>query len=79
MLINVFGGIMQCDVLARGVVDAAREVKLSIPLVVRMEGTNVKEGKQILADSGIKVIAANDMADAARRVVEAIGNRTLIR
>jgi succinyl-CoA synthetase beta subunit len=73
VLINVFGGIMQCDVLARGVVDAAREVKLSIPLVVRMEGTNVKEGKQILADSGIKVIAANDMADAARRVVDSIG------
>jgi succinyl-CoA synthetase beta subunit len=73
VLINVFGGIMQCDVLARGVVDAAREVKLSIPLVVRMEGTNVKEGKQILAESGIKVIAANDMADAARRVVESIG------
>ena len=73
VLINVFGGIMQCDVLARGVVDAAREVKLSIPLVVRMEGTNVKEGKQILAGSGIKVIAANDMADAARLAVESIG------
>src|ERR1700745_2970710 len=73
VLINVFGGIMQCDVLARGVVDAAREVKLSIPLVVRMEGTNVKEGKQILTESGIKVISASDMADAARRVVEAIG------
>jgi len=73
VLINVFGGIMQCDVLAQGVVEAAREVKLSVPLVVRMEGTNVKEGKQILADSGIKVITANDMADAARRVVESIG------
>jgi succinyl-CoA synthetase beta subunit len=73
VLINVFGGIMQCDVLARGVVDAAREVKLSIPLVVRMEGTNVKEGKQILAESGIKVIAANDMADAARLAVKSIG------
>jgi succinyl-CoA synthetase beta subunit len=73
VLINVFGGIMQCDVLARGVVEAAREVKLSVPLVVRMEGTNVEQGKKILADSGIKVIAANDMADAARRVVESIG------
>ena len=73
MLINVFGGIMQCDVLAQGVVEAAREVKLSIPLVVRMEGTNVKEGKQILAESGIKVIAANEMADAARLAVESIG------
>ncbi|MBF6559493.1 MAG: ADP-forming succinate--CoA ligase subunit beta [Candidatus Binataceae bacterium] len=75
VLVNIFGGIMQCDVLAQGVVDAAREVKLSIPLVVRMEGTNVDKGKQILKDSGIKVIAANDMADAARRVVEAIGQR----
>src|SRR5580692_1172689 len=73
VLVNIFGGIMLCDVLAQGVVDAAREVKLNIPLVVRMEGTNVEKGKQILKDSGIKVIAASDMADAARRVVEAIG------
>jgi succinyl-CoA synthetase beta subunit len=73
VLVNIFGGIMLCDVLAQGVVDAAREVKLDIPLVVRMEGTNVDKGKQILKDSGIKVIAASDMADAARRVVEAIG------
>ena len=73
VLINIFGGIMLCDVLAQGVVDAAREVKLEVPLVVRMEGTNVDKGKQILKDSGIKVIAASDMADAARRVVEAIG------
>jgi succinyl-CoA synthetase beta subunit len=72
VLINIFGGIMLCDVLAQGVVDAAREVKLSIPLVVRMEGTNVDKGKQILKDSGIAVIAAADMADAARRVVAAI-------
>jgi succinyl-CoA synthetase beta subunit len=75
VLINIFGGIMLCDVLAQGVVDAAREVKLNIPLVVRMEGTNVDKGKAILKDSGIAVIAANDMADAARRVVEAIGHR----
>jgi succinyl-CoA synthetase beta subunit len=73
VLINIFGGIMLCDVLAQGVVDAAREVKLEVPLVVRMEGTNVDKGKQILKDSGIKVIAASDMADAARRVVQAIG------
>jgi succinyl-CoA synthetase beta subunit len=71
VLVNIFGGIMLCDVLAQGVVDAAREVKLSIPLVVRMEGTNVDKGKQILRDSGIAVIAATDMADAARRAVEA--------
>ena len=75
VLVNIFGGIMLCDVLAQGVVDAAREVKLNIPLVVRMEGTNVDKGKQILKDSGIKVIAASDMADAARRVVEAIGHQ----
>jgi succinyl-CoA synthetase beta subunit len=73
VLINIFGGIMLCDVLAQGVVDAAREVRLQVPLVVRMEGTNVDKGKQILRDSGIKVISASDMADAARRVVEAIG------
>jgi succinyl-CoA synthetase beta subunit len=71
VLINIFGGIMLCDVLAQGVVDAAREVKLKIPLVVRMEGTNVDKGKQILKDSGIAVIPAADMADAARRAVEA--------
>src|SRR6266478_6299845 len=75
VLINIFGGIMQCDVLAQGVVEAAHQVKLNVPLVVRMEGTNVDKGKQILKDSGISVIAAADMADAARRVVEAIGQR----
>jgi succinyl-CoA synthetase beta subunit len=72
VLINIFGGIMQCDVLAQGVVEAARQVKLSVPLVVRMEGTNVDKGKQILKESGIKVITATDMADGARRIVEAI-------
>lgn len=73
VLINIFGGIMRCDVLAQGVVEAAKQVKLSVPLVVRMEGTNVTEGKKILADSGIKVITAIDMADAARRIVKEIG------
>ncbi|HXM89176.1 MAG TPA: ADP-forming succinate--CoA ligase subunit beta, partial [Candidatus Acidoferrum sp.] len=73
VLINIFGGIMRCDVLAQGVVEAAKQVKLNVPLVVRMEGTNVVEGKKILADSGIKVIAASDMADAAKRIVQAIG------
>ncbi len=75
VLINIFGGIMRCDVLAQGVVEAAQQVSLSLPLVVRMEGTNVDQGKKILADSGIKVIAAADLADAARRVTEAIGAR----
>jgi succinyl-CoA synthetase beta subunit len=75
VLINIFGGIMRCDVLAQGVVEAAKQVNLSVPLVVRMEGTNVDQGKKILADSGIKVITAADLADAARRVTEAIGAR----
>ncbi len=73
VLINIFGGIMRCDVLAQGVVEAAKQVNLSVPLVVRMEGTNVVEGKKILAESGIKVIGAADLADAARKVTEAIG------
>ena len=73
VLINIFGGIMQCDVLAQGVVEAAHQVKLNVPLVVRMEGTNVERGRQILKDSGLAVIAAADMADGARRIVEAIG------
>jgi succinyl-CoA synthetase beta subunit len=73
VLINIFGGIMRCDVLAQGVVEAAKQVKLNVPLVVRMEGTNVTEGKKILADSGIKVITATDMADAAHRIVKEIG------
>jgi succinyl-CoA synthetase beta subunit len=73
VLINIFGGIMQCDVLAKGVVEAARQVKLSLPLVVRMEGTNVEQGRKILAESGLKVLSAKEMADAARRAVEALG------
>jgi succinyl-CoA synthetase beta subunit len=72
VLINIFGGIMRCDVLAQGVVEAAKQVKLNVPLVVRLEGTNVVEGKKILAESGIKVITAADMADAAKRIVQAI-------
>jgi succinyl-CoA synthetase beta subunit len=74
VLINIFGGIMRCDVLAEGVVEAARQVKLSVPLVVRMEGTNVELGRQILNSSGLKITAASDMADAARRIVALIGN-----
>jgi succinyl-CoA synthetase beta subunit len=72
VLINIFGGIMRCDVLAQGVVEAARQVNLKVPLVVRMEGTNVEQGKKILAESGLKVIPASDMADAARRITQAI-------
>ncbi len=69
ILVNIFGGIMKCDVIAEGVVAAARQVSLTVPLVVRLEGTNVDLGKRILADSGLPIIAANDMADAAEKVV----------
>ncbi len=71
ILVNIFGGIMRCDVIAEGLVNAAREVNLSVPLVVRLEGTNVERGREILADSGIAVIAATTMADAAEKVVAA--------
>ena len=71
ILVNIFGGIMKCDVIANGVVAAAREVKLAVPLVVRMKGTNEDLGKQILKDSGLPIIAANNMAEAAKRVVAA--------
>ena len=71
ILVNIFGGIMKCDVIAEGVVAAAREVNLTVPLVVRLEGTNVELGKKILADSGLPIISGNDMADAAQKVVAA--------
>jgi succinyl-CoA synthetase beta subunit len=73
IFINIFGGILRCDVLAEGVVQAAREVSLAVPLVVRMEGTNVEQGKQILASSGLDIIAATDMLDGARKAVAAAG------
>ena len=72
ILINIFGGIMRCDVLAQGVVDAAKEIKIKVPLVVRLAGTNFEEGKKILQNSGLKIISANDLSDAAKKVVEAI-------
>jgi succinyl-CoA synthetase beta subunit len=71
ILVNIFGGIMRCDVIAEGVVAAAREVHLSVPLVVRLEGTNVELGKTILAESGLPIISGSDMADAAEKVVAA--------
>ena len=71
ILVNIFGGIMKCDVIAEGVVAAAREVHLSVPLVVRLEGTNVELGKKILAKSGLPIISGSDMADAAQKVVAA--------
>ncbi len=72
VLVNIFGGIMRCDVIAEGVVAAAREVNLNVPLVVRLEGTNVDLGKQILSDSGLSITPADDLADAAKRIVAAV-------
>ena len=72
VLINIFGGIMRCDVLAQGVVDAARELKITVPLVVRMQGTNVEQGRQILEGSGLTIISADTMAEAAEKIVKAV-------
>jgi succinyl-CoA synthetase beta subunit len=72
ILINIFGGIMRCDVLAQGVVDAAKQINLSVPLVVRLAGTNFKEGKEILEKSNLKILSALDLNDAAKKIVEAI-------
>ena len=72
ILINIFGGIMRCDVLAQGVLDAAKEINLTVPLVVRLAGTNFKEGKEILEKSNLKILSASDLNDAAKKIVEAI-------
>ena len=72
ILINIFGGIMRCDVLAQGVIDAAKQVNLSVPLVVRLAGTNFKEGKELLDKSNLKILSANDLNDAAKKIVNAI-------
>ena len=72
ILINIFGGIMRCDVLAQGVVEAAKETKMNVPLVVRLAGTNYKEGKSILDESGLKILSASDLNDAAKKIVSAI-------
>jgi succinyl-CoA synthetase beta subunit len=72
ILVNIFGGIMRCDVIAEGVVAAAREVNLHVPLVVRLEGTNVELGKKILKESGLKITSAENLADAAQKIVQAV-------
>ena len=72
ILINIFGGIMRCDVLAKGVVEAVKETKLNVPLVVRLAGTNFIEGKKILNQSNLKILSANDLNDAAKKIVEAV-------
>ncbi|HKX91254.1 MAG TPA: ADP-forming succinate--CoA ligase subunit beta [Sphingomicrobium sp.] len=69
ILVNIFGGIMRCDIIAEGIVEAAREVDLKVPLVVRLEGTNVQQGKDILAQSGLPIVPANDLGDAAKKIV----------
>jgi succinyl-CoA synthetase beta subunit len=69
ILVNIFGGIMRCDIIAEGIVEAAKEVSLSVPLVVRLEGTNVQQGKDILAMSGLPIVAADDLGDAAKKIV----------
>jgi succinyl-CoA synthetase beta subunit len=75
ILINIFGGIAKCDVIAQGIINAARTVKLNVPLVVRLEGTNVEAGKKLIAESGLSVIAADDLGDAAQKVVKAAKSR----
>jgi succinyl-CoA synthetase beta subunit len=72
ILVNIFGGIMRCDIIAEGIVDAAKEIKLEKPLVVRLEGTNVEEGKKILKDSNLDIIAASDLEEAAEKIVKVV-------
>jgi succinyl-CoA synthetase beta subunit len=72
ILVNIFGGIMKCDIIAEGIIAAAKEISLSMPLVVRLEGTNVELGKQILAKSGLAITSADNLADAAEKVVKAV-------
>ncbi|MXX23398.1 MAG: succinate--CoA ligase subunit beta, partial [Rhodospirillales bacterium] len=74
VLVNIFGGIMRCDTIAEGIVGAVREVSLHVPLVVRLEGTNVDIGTRILAESGLAITTAGDLGDAARKIVAAIGD-----
>ena len=72
ILVNIFGGIMKCDVIAEGVVAAVKEVGLKVPLVVRLEGTNVDAGKKIIRESGLNVLSADDLDDAAQKIVKAV-------
>src|ERR1700745_1965925 len=76
ILVNIFGGIMKVDIISQGIINAAKSVKLSVPLVVRLEGTNVDKGKQLLKESGIELIAADDLADAAQKVVAAANSKS---
>ena len=78
ILVNIFGGIMRCDVIAEGVIAAVKEMGLKVPLVVRLEGTNVDLGKKIIRDSGLNVIPADDLDDAAQKIVTAVKNGRVI-
>src|SRR5216110_1753631 len=75
ILVNIFGGIMKCDIIAQGIINAAKTVKLSVPLIVRLEGTNVEKGKQLLKGSGLALIAADDLADAAKKALKTAGSK----
>ncbi len=77
ILVNIFGGIMRCDIIAEGIVAAAREIDIKVPLVVRLEGTNVEEGKRILADSGLDIVPADDLGDAARKIVAEVKGKVV--
>ena len=72
ILVNIFGGIMKCDIIARGIIAAVKTVGLKVPLVVRLEGTNVEEGRKLLKESGLDLIAANQLSEAAEKVVQAV-------
>ena len=75
ILVNIFGGIMRCDIIAEGLISAVRDTHLGVPLIVRLEGTNAEQGKKLLSESGLSIIAANDMADAAKKAVDAAGGQ----
>ena len=79
ILVNIFGGIMKCDIIAEGIIAAAKEISLNVPLVVRLEGTNVELGKKILAESGLPILSANDLADAAQKIVKAVKGEEVMR
>ena len=74
ILVNIFGGIMRCDIIAEGVVSAAKEIDLQVPLVVRLEGTNVEKGKSILAESGLPILSADNLSTAAQKIVDVVGD-----
>ena len=73
ILVNIFGGIMRCDIIAEGIVSAVQEIDLRVPLVVRLEGTNVEKGKSILAESGMPILSAENLSSAAQKIVDAVG------